>query len=125
MEPIIELEGLSIRFGSVQALKDLRGSFGARPLLGITQDSVVRIAGDLSIPVRRQAVPREMLYTADELFFTGTASEVTPIRSVDRIPIGPGRAGPITRQVQERYLALACGEMEDVHDWLTPVRAEA
>ena len=94
-------------------------------LLGITQDSVVRIAEDLSIPVRRQAVPREMLYTADELFFTGTASEVTPIRSVDRIPIGAGRAGPITCRVQERFLALASGEAEDVHDWLTPVRAEA
>lgn len=90
-------------------------------LQGITQDSVMKIADDLSIPVRRQSVPREMLYTADELFFTGTASEVTPIRSVDRIEVGDGVAGPVTRRVQAHYLAVAKGEAEDRHGWLTPV----
>ncbi len=94
-------------------------------LLGITQDSVMRIAADLSIPVRRQSVPREMLYTADELFFSGTATEVTPIRSVDRIQVGEGRAGPVTRRIQERFLAIAGGEVEDLHNWLTPVQTRS
>ena len=90
-------------------------------LSGITQDSVVTLAQDLDIPVRRQAVAREMLYVADELFFTGTASEVTPIRSVDRITIGEGKAGPVTKRLQQRFLAVARGEVDDVHGWLTPV----
>ena len=94
-------------------------------LSGITQDSVITIADDLSIPVRWQAVPREMLYTADELFFTGTASEVTPIRSVDHITVGAGRAGPITKKLQEEFLAIARGEAEDDHGWLTYVKEHA
>ena len=64
---------------------------------------------------------RDRLYTADELFFTGTASEVTPIRSVDKIAIGEGGMGPVTRQLQRRYLEVAQGEAEDTHGWLTPV----
>ncbi len=90
-------------------------------LSGITQDSVLTLAHDLGIPVRRQSVPREMLYTADELFFTGTASEVTPIRSVDRITVGEGRCGSITRQLQQRFLAVVRGEADDRHGWLTAV----
>src|SRR5688500_4856802 len=69
-------------------------------LTGITRDTVIAIAGDLGIPVREQPVPREALYTADELFFTGTASEITPIRSVDRVTVGAGRAGPVTQRLQ-------------------------
>ncbi len=91
-------------------------------LLGITRDSVITIARDLGIEVREQTVPREMIYTSDEAFFTGTASEVTPIRSVDKIPIGVGRAGPVTKQLQRRYLAHARGEVADAHAWLTPVQ---
>ncbi len=94
-------------------------------LSGITQDSVLTLANDLGIPVRRQAVSREMLYTADELFFTGPASEVTPIRSVDRITVGEGKAGPVTKQLQQRFLAVARGEVEDVHGWLTLVKEGA
>ena len=94
-------------------------------LSGITQSSVVTIAEDLGIPVQRRAVPREMLYTADELFFTGTASEVTPIRSVDRITVGEGGAGPITKRIQQRFLAIARGEAEDVHGWLSPISKES
>jgi branched-chain amino acid aminotransferase len=90
-------------------------------LNGITRDSILRIAEDLGIPTREQAVPRESLYTADELFFTGTASEVTPIRSVDRIPVGEGRMGPVTRRIQQRYLDIARGTAPDTHGWLTPV----
>jgi branched-chain amino acid aminotransferase len=90
-------------------------------LLGITRDSVITIARDLGFAVREQTVPRETIYTSDEAFFTGTASEVTPIRSVDKIPIGAGRTGPITKQLQQRYLAHVRGAVDDEHGWLTPV----
>jgi branched-chain amino acid aminotransferase len=90
-------------------------------LAGITRHSIMVIARDLGLTVREQPVPRETLYAADELFYTGTASEVTPIRSVDRIPIGAGGMGPITRQLQRRFLDLAQGRAEDVYGWLTPV----
>ncbi len=94
-------------------------------LAGITRASVITIAGEMGIEVREQPVPRELLYLADELFFTGTASEVTPIRSVDRIPVGEGRMGPITREIQRRFLAVARGEAEDAHGGLTRVEAAA
>ena len=94
-------------------------------LSGITRDSVIKIAHDFGIEVREQTVPREAIYTADEAFFTGTASEVTPIRSVDKIPIGSGRRGPVTHKLQSRFLAHARGETEDIHNWLTPVEARA
>jgi branched-chain amino acid aminotransferase len=90
-------------------------------LAGITRDSVLSIAVDLGLPVREDLVPRESLYTADELFFTGTASEVTPIRSVDRIPIGEGRGGPVTLAIQKRYLDLAHGLADDERGWRTYV----
>jgi branched-chain amino acid aminotransferase len=64
---------------------------------------------------------REWLYIADELFFTGTAAEVTPIRSVDGITIGPGRRGPVTEQIQRRFFDITAGRAEDVYGWLTPV----
>jgi len=90
-------------------------------LPGITRDSILTLARELEIPVREQAVPREMLYTADEIFFTGTAAEVTPIRSVDRIPVGEGRVGPITQRLQQRFLDLTRGRIRDSYGWLTPV----
>jgi branched-chain amino acid aminotransferase len=90
-------------------------------LHGITRDSVVRLAGDLGVEVREQAIPREMLYIADELFLTGTAAELTPVRSVDRIQVGDGKPGSLTRAIQERYLGIAAGRLEDRHGWLTPV----
>lgn len=90
-------------------------------LHGITRDAILTLAGDLDIPVREQPIPRELLYAADELFFTGTAAEVTPIRSVDRIPVGVGGMGPITRQLQHRFLGTVRGEIDDAHGWLTPV----
>jgi branched-chain amino acid aminotransferase len=91
-------------------------------LAGITRDSILRIAGDLGIPVREQPIPREMLYGADEIFLTGTASEVTPVRSVDKITIGRGRRGAITEQVQRRFLDVVNGRVDDTHGWLTHVR---
>lgn len=94
-------------------------------LQGLTRDCILTLARDLNIPVREQAVPREMLYTADELFFTGTATEVTPIRSVDRVVVGDGRAGPVTRRLQERLLAVARGLLPDPYGWRTPIAAPA
>ena len=91
-------------------------------LQGITAESVMTIAADLGIPLRREVIPRESLYGADELFFTGTASEVTPIRSVDKIVIGEGKMGDVTRKIQERFLGLVRGELEDSHGWLTYVQ---
>jgi branched-chain amino acid aminotransferase len=92
-------------------------------LHGITRDAILTLARDLGLPVLSQEVPRESLYTADELFFTGTAAEITPVRSVDRIPIGNGRAGPITRQLQKRFMQTVHGEIEDRHGWLTYVKS--
>jgi len=87
-------------------------------LTGITRDSVIHIARDLGIDVREGPVAREALYTADELFFTGTASEVTPIRSVDRIPIGEGRAGSVTLAIQKRFMGIVKGMEDDSRGWL-------
>jgi branched-chain amino acid aminotransferase len=94
-------------------------------LAGITRDAVIALAGDLGLPVREGPVPRETLYSADELFFTGTASEVTPIRSVDRVTIGAGAAGPITKAIQQRFMATVRGELPDARGWLTLVRPAA
>ena len=86
---------------------------------GITRASIMQLAADLGIPVRELHIPREMLYMADEVFFTGTAAELTPVRSVDKITIGAGKVGPITRQLQQQYLGIAKGTIEDRHGWLT------
>ena len=88
-------------------------------LPGITRDTVFKLAGDLGIPVIEETIPREMLYIADEVFFTGSAAEITPIRSVDRIPIGEGKRGPVTKKVQDEYFAYINGERKDKHGWLT------
>ena len=93
-------------------------------LHGITRSSILMLARDLGIPVREEPLPREMLYGADEVFFCGTAAEVTPVRSVDHIKIGTGRPGPVTLQLQQRFLQIARGEVDDPHGWLTYVRAE-
>jgi len=92
-------------------------------LPGITRDAITKLAGDLNIPVKESAIPREMLYIADEVFFVGTAVEVTPIRSVDKIVVGKGSAGPITRAIQQEFFAVTSGKKPDTHGWLTPVNA--
>ena len=94
---------------------------GNSVLPGITRDSVLQIAKDLGIPVLEQVMPRELLYIADELFFTGTAAEITPIRSVDKISVGKGVTGPITRSVQQEFYGIVRGEKPDRFQWLTPV----
>ena len=90
-------------------------------LSGITRDSILVLAEEMGIPTREQHVPRESLYTVDEMFFTETASEVTPIRSVDRIEVGEGRRGPITERLQSAFMDIVKGRTEDRHGWLTRV----
>ena len=92
-------------------------------LNGVTRDSVKRIARDLGYEVREQILPREMLYVADELFFTGTAAEITPIRSVDRVTVGEGKPGPVTLAIQDRYMGIVGGRYPDPAGWLTMVPA--
>jgi branched-chain amino acid aminotransferase len=94
---------------------------GNSVLPGITRDSILQIARDLNIQVAEQMIPRELLYIADEAFFTGTAAEVTPIRSVDKIKVGKGGMGPITRALQKEFYAIVRGEKADRHRWLTQV----
>lgn len=93
-------------------------------LSGITRDSVLTLARHLSIPVVEQSLPREMLYIADEVFLTGTAAEVTHVRSVDRQLVADGAAGPITQQLSEEFLGIANGLRPDLFNWLTPVKVE-
>ncbi len=87
-------------------------------LTGLTRDTVIKLAGRIGITVEEKSIPREALYLADELFFTGTAAEVTPIRSVDRIEIGAGQRGPITKQLQDAFFGLFNGQTEDRDGWL-------
>ncbi|KPJ71306.1 branched-chain amino acid aminotransferase, partial [candidate division TA06 bacterium DG_78] len=90
-------------------------------LPGITRDSVMTIAKDLGIPLVEEMLAREFLYISDEVFFTGSAAEVTPIRSIDKIPIGQGKAGPITEKIQSHFFDIIGGNVEDKHGWLTKV----
>lgn len=90
-------------------------------LPGITRDSVITLARELGLTVIEHTLPREFLYIADEAFFTGTAAEITPIRSVDGIVIGSGGRGPVTARLQEAFFAIVEGRTEDRHGWLTPV----
>lgn len=92
-------------------------------LTGITRDTVIRLAARIGLTVEEQAIPRESLYLADELFFTGTAAEITPIRSVDRIQIGAGRRGPVTKKLQDAFFGLFTGETEDTEGWLESLDA--
>ena len=95
---------------------------GASVLSGITRDSAIVLLGELGYEVKETNIPRELLYIADEVFFTGTAAEVTPIRTIDRVQVGEGVRGPVTTELQRRYLDIAQGRVEDRYEWLTPVR---
>jgi|SRR5437773_8348834 len=94
---------------------------GSSVLPGITRDSVLQIARELGIQVVEQVIPRELLYIAEEAFFTGTAAEVTSIRSVDKISVGKGITGPITKAIQKEFYAIIRGEKPDRFNWLTMV----
>jgi branched-chain amino acid aminotransferase len=89
---------------------------------GITRDTIMTLAQEAGIPVREAHIPREMLYMADEVFFTGTAAELTPVRSIDRITIGAGKPGPVTTLMQQQYLDTVHGRTDDTHGWLTYCR---
>ena len=101
--------------------KLITAPLGNSVLPGITRDSVLQIARDLNISVIEQMIPREMLYIADEVFFTGTAAEVTAIRSVDKIKVGKGGIGPVTKALQKEFYAIVRGEKTDRHGWFTAV----
>ncbi len=90
-------------------------------LRGITRQCVMTLAEDLGYPVKEEFITREMLYMADEAFFSGTAAEVTPIRSIDRITVGEGHRGPITEAVQTAFFDILSGKADDRYGWLTPV----
>jgi branched-chain amino acid aminotransferase len=90
-------------------------------LTGITRGFAIELAEEKGYAIIEQQIPREMLYIADEIFFTGTAAEITPVRSVDGIEIGSGTRGPITEEVQQEFFAIITGEVADRHGWLTPV----
>jgi branched-chain amino acid aminotransferase len=119
----LDHEGL-VSEGSGQNIFMVRGGVLSTPPLcasvlpGITRDSIMTIARELGYEVREENIQREALYVADELFFCGTAAEVTPIRSVDRQLVGPGRCGPITRAIQRRFFEIVNGEAPDSHGWL-------
>jgi branched-chain amino acid aminotransferase len=91
-------------------------------LNGITRDCALTILRDMGYEIKEQPFTRDLLYLADELFFTGTAAEITPIRTVDRLPIGKGSRGPVTAKVQERFFGITAGQLPDTWGWLTPVQ---
>ncbi|MBC8368251.1 branched-chain amino acid transaminase, partial [bacterium] len=91
-------------------------------LVGITRHSIIILLKEMGYEVREETIPREMLYIADEVFFTGSASEVTPIRSIDRIQVGNGARGPVAEKLQDRFFGMFNGKYEDTHGWLTLVK---
>lgn len=103
--------------------KLLTPPLGNSVLKGITRDCIMQLAEEMGLVILERHVPREMLYQAEEVFFTGSAAEVTPIRSVDRIPVGSGTAGPIAKELQRRFFAIVTGEEKDRFGWLTPVNS--
>jgi len=109
-----------VRHGTLQT-----APLGNSVLPGITRDSVLRIARELGIPIVEQCMPRELLYIADEVFFTGTAAEITPIRSVDKISVGKGMAGPVTKAIHKEFYSIVRGEKPDRFKWLTPVTVDS
>jgi branched-chain amino acid aminotransferase len=94
-------------------------------LSGITRDSVLTIARHLGLPVSEQPLPRELLYIADEVFFSGTAAEVQPIRSIDHIVVADGKPGEITKKIADEFFGIANGLKPDRFAWLTPVKVTA
>ncbi|MDZ4172475.1 MAG: branched-chain-amino-acid transaminase [Methanobacteriaceae archaeon] len=94
-------------------------SMSSSVLKGITRDSVIKLAQKMNLEVREEQLPREMLYVADEIFFTGTAAEITPIRSVDKIIIGSGKRGPVTEKLQKTFFQILNSEINDYFSWLT------
>jgi branched-chain amino acid aminotransferase len=101
--------------------KLLTPPLGNSVLPGITRESVITLGEDIGVPVVEQMIPREMLYLADEVFFCGTASEITPIRAIDKININNGVTGPVTLALQREFYGIVNGAAPDRHNWFTPV----
>jgi branched-chain amino acid aminotransferase len=99
-------------------------TIGSAILPGITRDSIMTLAREQGIEVREEQIPREMLYVSDEVFFTGTAAEITPITQIDRIPVGSGSVGTVTRSLQKAFFDVIEGRARDRHGWLFPVAAK-
>jgi branched-chain amino acid aminotransferase len=112
-------ENIFLVFGGVLYTPPLANSV----LGGITRQCVLEMAQDMQIEVRQELIAREMLYTADEIFMTGTAAEISPVRSVDRVPVGSGQRGPLTKRIQDEFFGITAGHLPDRFGWLTPVRA--
>ena len=92
-------------------------------LPGVTRDCIMTLAKDLGLEVREEQLPREMLYISDEVFFSGTAAEITPITEIDRILVGAGAVGPVTRKLQKAFFDIVEGKVRDRHGWLFPVES--
>lgn len=107
-------ENVFVVHGGVLRTPDAASSL----LLGITRDTVLQLATDLGHRVVEERIPRERLMIADEVFLCGTAAEITPVRSIDRAPIGDGRPGPVTRAIQQAFFGLVEGDAPDRHGWL-------
>ena len=118
-------EGSGENLFVVQAGRVITPPLSNSALPGITRNTVITICQDFGIPVSEQVIPREMLYIADEVFFCGTAAEVTPIRSIDRIKIGGGSRGPVTKRIQDEFFSLVSGAKPDRHSWLSHATASA
>jgi branched-chain amino acid aminotransferase len=97
-------------------------SFSSSILPGIVRNTVITLANEMGIKVIEESIPREALYIADEVFFTGSAAEITPINSIDKVQIGSGKRGPITKALQEKFFEIVSGQSEDKHNWLTYVK---
>src|SRR5215813_2904750 len=97
---------------------------GNSVLPGITRDAVLKLADDIGVPILEQMIPREMLYIAEEVFFCGTASEITPIRSIDKIAINDGKTGPVTLALQHEFFGIVNGTAADRHGWFTKVQVK-
>jgi branched-chain amino acid aminotransferase len=114
-------EGSGENLFIVEDGKLITPGLGNSILSGITRDSVMKIAADLGYEVKEDNISRERLYLADEVFFTGTAAEITPIRAVDNRKIGEGRRGPVAKELQETFFNIVEGKVEDKFGWLTYV----
>jgi len=90
-------------------------------LMGITRDTVLQLARDRGLPIRVEPISREMLHLAEEVFFTGTASEITPVKAIDRLPVGDGKPGPVTKALQKEFFDYVRGQVPDRHGWLAAV----
>lgn len=115
-------EGSGENLFLIRKNKIFTSPLGSSILPGITRDSVIRLAGEAGYEVQEQLIPREMLYLADEIFLTGTAAEVTPVRAIDRITIGEGRRGPATTVIQRAFFDYIQGKVNDRFNWMTAVK---